>query len=96
LAGTLTGAFAEVAWLGHHVLTLSWTLLALLVLIAAWASHAQTALGPRFWSAERRTQLAESLRQCFPERAARAWVSVCGAFVVLLALRAISVEPDNP
>ena len=96
LPGSLTGAFTEVAWLGHHVLTLSWTLLALLVLIAAWASHAQTALGPLFWPAERRRRLADLLRQCFPERAARAWVTACGAFVVLLALRAVSVDPDRP
>jgi hypothetical protein len=95
LAGTADQWLAGV-WIAHHVLTLSWTLLALLLLIVSWASHGQDALGPQFWPAERRTRLAEFLRRCFPEAAARAWVSLCGAFVVVLALRAAWVEPGSP
>ena len=45
---------AEIAWLAHHMLTLSWTLLGLLLLIVSWVGHAQDGLGPRFWPAERR------------------------------------------
>src|SRR5262249_11850429 len=78
------------------VLTLSWTLLGLGLLVLSWTSHGQDALGPRFWSAEDRTHLAERLRHFFPEGATRAWVSLCGAFVVALTLRAAWVEPDRP
>lgn len=96
LAGTMSALFPNVLWLGHHVLTLTWTLVGLSLLIVSWASHVQPALGPHFWPSERRTWLAESLRRWLPERWTRLWVTACGTFVVLLALRAISVEPDRP
>ena len=97
LAGSIDSIFApEIAWLAHHVLTLSWTLLGLLLLIVSWVSHGQDVLGPRFWPTERRTLVAEFLRRCFPERTTRAWVTLCGAFVVILALRATWVEPATP
>jgi hypothetical protein len=84
------------AWTAHHVLTLSWTLLGLLLLVVSWVSHTQAALGPQFWPAERRTQLADVLRRCFPEATTRAWVTLCGGLVVVLALRATWVEPATP
>jgi hypothetical protein len=96
LAGLATFFFGNVEWIGHHVLTMSWTLLSLGLLIVSWSSHAQAGLGPHLWPEEKRARLAEVLRSCFPQGAARAWVTVCGAFVVLLALRAISVQPDRP
>ena len=97
VAGTVDSLFIpEIAWLAHHVLTLSWTLLGLLLLTISWASHAQAGLGPQFWPAERRVYLAESLRRFFPEATTRAWVTLCGTLVVVLALRATWVEPATP
>jgi hypothetical protein len=72
----------EPAWLAHHVLTISWTLLALAILALSWISHALDDL--------------DTMRQCFPEQAARFWVTLCGAFVVLFALQAIFDESERP
>lgn len=96
LAGAVDSLWPGRAWLGHHVLTLSWTLLALLVMVASWASHAHAGLGPQFWPAARRERLTSLLRGCFPESTARVWVTLCGACVVVLALRATWVEPAAP
>ncbi|MSQ94093.1 MAG: hypothetical protein EXR98_06000 [Gemmataceae bacterium] len=80
-------------WTAHHVLTLAWTLLGLIVLVLSWVGNTQIAIGPQFWPAEHRTRWADALRRCFPESASRMWVTFCGAFVVALALRAASAEP---
>jgi hypothetical protein len=96
LAGTALAILADVPWIGHYVLTLCWTLLGLALLVVSWGSHAQDALGPQFWPAERRSQLSDFLRHCFPEGSTRAWVSVCGGLVVALALRATWFEPATP
>jgi hypothetical protein len=90
LLGIVLAGSADVllpgTWAAHHVLTLSWTLLGLLLLALSWVSHAQ----------QPRPQGADFLRTCFPEAATRAWVTLCSAFVVVLALQAAWVEPATP
>jgi hypothetical protein len=83
LAGSIGSAFdPQVAWLAHHVLTLSWTLLGLALLLVSWLSCARDP--------------ADIMQRCFPERTTRFWVALCGGSVVLLALRASWVEPAMP
>ncbi len=86
----------EIPWLAHHVLTLTWTLLGMALLIVSWGSHANDALGPQFWPSEYRMRLADFLRRCFPQMSARGWVTVIGVYVVMLSLRATWVEPERP
>jgi len=86
----------ESDWLAHHVATLSWTLLAMAILALSWFSHANESIGPEHWTDVRRTRFADYLRQCFPERSARFWITLCGAVVVMFALRVAMVEPARP
>jgi hypothetical protein len=84
------------AWLPHHVLTLTWTLLGLLLLAAGWAGAALPRLGPITWTPERRAQTAALLAALFPARPARRWVEIVCLLVVGLALRGAWSDPTRP
>ena len=92
IAGSFTAFFPTEDWLGHHLLTLTWTLAGLALLVAPWTSHVQPALGPQWWPAERREGLADFLRRCLPESWARLGHGV-RAFVVLLAVASFRSSP---
>lgn len=97
-AGVLAAAVAadSAGWRGYHVLTLAWTVLALTMLAAAWVGSQLGALGPVFWSAERRAAAADLVRQLFPVGPARRWVETLSVCVVLLALGGTWGDPARP
>jgi hypothetical protein len=83
-------------WLAYHVLTVGGTFLALLLLLFSWAGSSQPALGPVFWTAERRARAAALVKELFPPRLMRRWVEVLSGCVVLLALGGAWGDPVRP
>ena len=83
-------------WRAYHLLTLAWTLLALGMLALSWTGSSLTALGPAFWSPERRQRAASILGQLFPVQPARRWVEGAGLCVILLALGGAWGDPGRP
>ena len=83
-------------WRAYHILTLTGTVLALALVTASWAGASLPAIGPLFWSAERRARAAAILKECCPGTSTRRWVEGCTAAVVLLALGGAWGDPAKP
>jgi hypothetical protein len=96
LAACLAAGGDPSGWRAYHVLTLAGTFLALALLIASWTGSSLPALGPLFWSAQRRARAATILKECCPGPSTRRWVEVCTAAVVLLALGGAWGDPGKP
>jgi hypothetical protein len=93
LAGT-ADTWLKQPWIGHHVASLTWTLLGLALLTLSWGNHLQRAASVSEGEDNRRLRFR--LADCLPEVPTRAWVTACGAIVVFMALRGAWVEPARP
>jgi hypothetical protein len=96
-SGLMAGALAAcsvtrwdlgVLWLGHHVLSLTWLLVAAGVVVAAWVADSRRATlseeSPPWWT------------ELVPPRSSVGWVSGIGAAVVLLAFLSGWTDPYRP
>jgi hypothetical protein len=96
LLASLAAPTEPTGWRAYHVLTLAWTLAALGMLTLSWTASASMALGPAFWSAERRRRAAVVLGELFPAGLTRRWVEGISLAVVLLALGGAWGDPSRP
>jgi hypothetical protein len=92
-AAQITG---QGGWLAHHVLSLAWTLLGLVILGVGWAGGSLSEIGPLFWPPERRARAANALATFFPAARSRRWVESMVVLVVALALRGAWEDPGRP
>lgn len=96
LAACATAPYDLSGWRSYHVLTLTWTLLALAMLVISWVADSFAGLGSLFWPAERRLRIAKTLSELYPVSATRRWVEILSALVVLLALGGAWGDPSRP
>jgi hypothetical protein len=104
VAGVLLGVLAACSaarwsnngWLAQHVLVVSWSLAALIVLVAVWSGASLPRVGPLIWSEEQRNRAAQFLATAFPISSSRRWVETLAVFVVLLSLRGAWEDPARP
>jgi hypothetical protein len=83
-------------WVSHHVLTVCWGALGVVMLGAAWGGASFERVGPMPWGPERRAEAARTLGRWFPPSTSRIWVQIVAGAVVLLALRGTWSDPSRP
>ncbi len=74
-------------WASYHVLCLTWTTLAFMILAGQWLDLANNGAGSRVGS---------RLAELFRVDAAQRWINTIGAFVVLLAFGGAANDPGRP
>ncbi len=93
LAACTVAAWEPAPWVPYHVLTLTWVLVSLELLVLGWTGSRRLGFQPDGPQSGWKPNLLEVI---FPAASTRRWVEVIALLVVLLALGGAMYDPGRP